>query len=1159
MRIISVFALIFAFSATLTAEFIKVPTKDKFKEKDLLFAATFDNFTLNANFAKGNPRSTTLPDTQLMLRGSIGFDGQQAYRPIAGESLCFDAFGNADPHEGTFSIWYRGIDWSPSTIKTNGKSRGNIVFANMKFVEKSRFIDFHLYQYEDTVYFDWWSSEPPHGWGTYGRIPTSIRRVKANEWIQLVITWKDNKISLYVNGEFARTSVLPGKYTKTADLKPEKGKSVIGIKAPYHGDKHAWLTEVDDVFIYSRAMTANEIRNRYLKLKKGGAKDILPYEISLSGVDTGDGKKCDKMEALLDFSSLPDADMKLLEKGKLTADWKLVSPSGKTSSGKWTFKNIQESRMFTVANEPGNWKLETRIGKLNPVSTQIYQPDLSYIGNKIGDNVIPALWKDFACNTAKRTITLWNRVYDFKKAPLPQSIKVKGRELLKSAPKLLVNGKEPVWTPGKITKDAISYTFESTGKINGGELIARTRVEYDGIIIFDFDVKGKPEISSMELDWQVNKEFCQFLMTPQLFQQKNGKLETSYPVKGSGSRYKQLWFVSEKIGGFCFSMPHDANWRYKDNENILFADRNTGKCRVTPVTYKSVIPEGANYRFFFIATPTRPLPELKRVIRMSDYGNPGAKFFDGCSCQGQKNTNTFEPHPTDFEFYCRPLPKLSKAMYGCADSLADDSPVGLYFKRYWDIPGASSYKMPHRPKGRYQATSTLYNSLPGCAATSYSDYILNNQRKVFEHPYGDRIWMIYYDLCGNNQCGNPLHGHLFKDSFGREITTFCLEAKRNLVRRTVAQAHKYGRVVMLHAQRDFNPMLHGMADYWFPGEQHQGLIMNSPFGYTDMIPDELYRSEYNRDVLGTGVIFLPVIGYLKNGYRPESEKYVMGMLSMLQLHDIDSCGECIPSGPWIKLVNILSKYNLGQKSVQCFKYYEPGLNVKSSNPDVRVTRYVAPDNRQILFLSNKEMRSREAIIDISAISKGDFNALEEWQEKTVPVKDGKFKIRIPARSFRIVALAPVPTYPIHEKMDKMFSIWKAIGSDVLHDHDEKVGCSAAPSLRMTIGESGKGGAFTRAVMIKPGRTYTVKLKAKSENAKQFTISLQFAHGMTNLKKAYPVIKKFKPSKDWTELTLTYKIPSSENWKTADRMVIVFSSSGKNSVAWFDDLIIEEKL
>ena len=197
-RIISVFALIFAFSATLTAEVIKVPTKDKFNEKDLLFAATFDNFTLNANFAKGNPRSTTLPDTQLMLRGSIGFDGQQAYRPIAGESLCFDAFGNADPHEGTLSIWYRGIDWSPSTTKTNGKSRGNIVFANMKFVEKSRFIDFHLYQYEDTVYFDWWSSEPPHGWGTYGRVPTSIRRVKANEWIQLVITWKDNKISLYV-------------------------------------------------------------------------------------------------------------------------------------------------------------------------------------------------------------------------------------------------------------------------------------------------------------------------------------------------------------------------------------------------------------------------------------------------------------------------------------------------------------------------------------------------------------------------------------------------------------------------------------------------------------------------------------------------------------------------------------------------------------------------------------------------------------------------------------------------------------------------------------------------------------------------------------------------------------------------------------------------
>lgn len=1158
LKRIAVFLLLILCTAGAFAEFIKVPTKDKFKEKNLLFGLTFDNFTLNANYAKGDARSTTLPEAQLMLRGSIGFDGQQAYRPVPGEALRFDAFKNADPHEGTFSIWYRGIDWSPSSVKTNGKNRGNIVLANIRFAEKTHYIDLHLYQYEGTVYFDWWNSEPPHGWGTYGRVPASIRKIKANEWIQLVMTWKGKEIALYVNGEFAGKATLPAKYVKTANLKPEKGKSVIGIKAPYHGDKHAWQTEVDDVFIYSKAMTPLEIRNRYLKLKKGGAKEIRSYDITLGGVDLKVGQNSKKMEAAFDFTSLPDAEMKQLQAGKLAADWKLISPSNKVTTGKWTFKNIQEYRILDIIPEAGDWKLETRINKLNPITEKIYQPDLKYIGNRIGEDTIPALWKDFAFNAKTRTFTLWNRTYDFKKSPLPQSIKVKGKEILASAPKLLINGKEPVWSVGKVTKDGISYTLESVGKINGGTLIARTRVEFDGMIMFDFDVKGKPEINSMELDWQVRKEFCQYLMTPRLFQDKKGKLATHFPSKLHGALHKQLWLVAEKIGGFAFAMPHDANWRYKERENVLFADRNTGKCRVTPITVKSKIPEGANYRFFFIATPTRPLPELNRAIRFSDYGYPDAKIFDGCSCQGQKNTNTFEPHPTDFEFYCRPLPKLSKAMYGCADSLADDSPVGLYFKRYWDIPGASSYKMPHRPKGRYQAASTFYNSLPGCSGTSYSDFIIDNQRKVFEHPYGDRIWMIYYDLCGNGICANPLHGHLFKDAFGREIVTFSLESKRNLVRRTVAQAHKYGRVVMLHAQRDFHPMLQGLADYYLPGEQHQGLIMNSPYAYTDMVDDELYRSEYNRDVIGTGIIFLPVIGYIRNGYRPESEKYVMGMLSMLQLHDIEACGECIPTGPWRRLMDILTKYDFRNPKVRCIKYYEEGLNIKSTESDVRVSRYETADKRQILFISNKEMRSREAVIDVSAVKNGDFTALEEWREKEIAVKDGRFKIRIPARSFRIVSLDPVPMFPIRENMDKMFAIWKDIGSDVLHDHDMKVGCAAAPSLRMTVGDSGKGGCFTRTIFVRPGRTYTVKLKAKTDNGKHFSISFQFKHGMTTLPKNYPIVKKFKPSKDWSEISLSFTIPENEKWKMVDTMAIVFSGSGKNSVTWFDDMVIEEK-
>jgi hypothetical protein len=42
-------------------------------------------------------------------------------------------------------------------------------------------------------------------------------------------------------------------------------------------------------------------------------------------------------------------------------------------------------------------------------------------------------------------------------------------------------------------------------------------------------------------------------------------------------------------------------------------------------------------------------------------------------------------------------------------------------------------------------------------------------------------------------------------------------------------------------------------------------------------------------------------------------------------------------------------------------------------------------------------------VDISAVKKGDFTVREEYTNKDIKVKDGVFSIKVPARSFRIVA------------------------------------------------------------------------------------------------------------------------------------------------------------
>jgi hypothetical protein len=196
----------------------QVPTADKLKDKDLTFAVTFDTRGVNADFAKGNPVSTTLKDVALGLRGCVGFDTQQAFKPEPGEDLRFEAPGNASSHAGTMAMWVNALGYVPGEETTGGRKRGNIALLHMLFKQDSRHIEYQLYEYGDTVYFDWRSSEPPQGWGQVGRVQVSRKGIGRNQWHQLAVTWTTRRLAIYLNGEPAGETMLPAKADRTGDL-----------------------------------------------------------------------------------------------------------------------------------------------------------------------------------------------------------------------------------------------------------------------------------------------------------------------------------------------------------------------------------------------------------------------------------------------------------------------------------------------------------------------------------------------------------------------------------------------------------------------------------------------------------------------------------------------------------------------------------------------------------------------------------------------------------------------------------------------------------------------------------------------------------------------------------------------------------------------------
>ncbi|MBQ9336797.1 MAG: LamG domain-containing protein [Lentisphaeria bacterium] len=1147
---LTVFALLLAAGVSGQAKYLTKPLEEKCKAKDLTFLVTFDKAGVNADYAKGEKYSTTMRDTNLGLRGVIGFDGRPAYQPEAGEMLRFPVKGNADPHKGTMILWTAGLDYAPGEAKTDDKSRGNIALAHLMFKKGNRFIEYQLYEYGDNVYFDWRSSDGPQGWGQVGRVGIPRKKIRKGEWHQLAATWDDHRLYCYLNGEKIGETALPRKVEMTADLKTfDKAKSFIGVKSPFYEDKHTRATAVDDFAIYSRPLSALEIRNQYAALvKDGSAAKPQAYALTLNGVDTGHGDKIDRLEVEVDFAALSEADQKKLDAGKLVMEYTLTGPDGKRQEGKWTFAKAQETRILKGVDQTGKYTLETKVGK-DTVSASVERPDFSWVGNGYGDDdEVPAIWKDFA--VAGRKVTLWNRVYEFGEGPLPETILAYGKPLLKERARLLIDGKEPVWSAGKTARTNRTVTFTGTGKLTTGEIRYATTVEFDGLIKFDWTIAGQPEIGKMELQWTMSPENKQFLMTPRVDETKEQQKEFKYPLSAGGNA-KVLWFVSEKKGGFAFSMVNDANWVYDPAKPVFFADKSTGACRVAMITKKVKMPAETPYQALFIATPTRPLPELNRVIQYGDTRGGQKHMTNGGGDGGFKEIFTHEPHPTDFERKYRNAMENSCSIYGAASALTTQSPVARYLRKYWEVPGAYSYNMPYsRPLGNGKYVQERYFSLSACNACRINDYLLAAQHKLYTHKLAGKIWQVYYDLCGDSLCGNRLHGCAYKDKFGREVKSFEVLHKRDLIRRTVAYAHKYGKTVMIHAQRDFVPMMSGLADYYFPGEQYGALLRRNPYGYVDEVSDTIYRSEFNRNVLGVGVIHLPALGQAdRANFKPEAFKYTEAMIAMLQSHDVETTQLWAAGKPVQRVWDILARYGVQHKDTVCRLYHEQN-EITSSSPDVRVTYYICPEKRYVLFLANKDIRPCTTEIDVSKIAPGSFRAMEEYKEKPVEVKNGKFTIKVPARSFRIVAFPPCSGYPRKDSMTRLWPSWRSKKCDTKFELSKDGGTGGSPCLMQTCGETG-GGCFLTHAKLSAGCTYVCKIKVRQKNGKQVSLTVQGRNGAR-----LATVKK-PGSEEWQELVLRFTVTGTGKWKNCDEVMITLGGSGPGAVTWFDDFEMEE--
>ena len=997
-------AVVFLCALSLHAvTFKSIPTSEKAKVDGLSFLVTFDAFNTHADFSKGDKFSTTMKDTNFMLRGTVGFDKQQAYSPESTENLLYPAADNANWRQGTMIFWVQAGDYTPST-----GNKENVNYAQIVLKQADKFVDYRIYEYAGTLYFDAYAVRKL-SLSTVGRSEVPLRGIKKGEWFQVAAVW-DDAVTLFVNGRPGTRKMLPAIVLDNRKIhQPDPNASFIGIRntfdwygvAPPAKDKT--LTRIDDFAIYSRTFSPLEIANQYKRMIEGdGNLEIQDYELKLYGVDRRHGMDHDQIEAEFDFAALPDDMRKQYDDGKLTVEYTWSGPNGK-STGQWTFQKGETKKYLKNITEPGLYTLQTRTGK-SMTKASIERPDLSFIGNQIGlEDSVPAPW---TFHVQDKNIHMDARVYKMDAGPLPSSITIKGRQLLKQAPLLIINEKPVVWKQGDISKRNSDVTYKGTAQISGGSIQYSTTVEFDGFIDFRYSVHGKPKIQSMELVWQVNPEFTEFLMVPEVYQGNEKNLAYNYWSSSDKNSVRELWLASEK-GGFCYTNEFDANWFYQPGKPVYFVNRGTGECRVKMIQCNSPleIPEGAAYHAFFTATPTRPFAEPFRAYRHCDsikgyrLLDAGAISRNGCFT----GVSTFEPHPTQFAKFFRN--KKDWGVYGLAGAMTTASPVARYFRKFWDIPGAANFIFNYTrfdEEGK-NSQKEKHEFVLGCSKV-VNDLYAKNYRKLFSYPEHEAVKYLYFDCAGCAYCTSALHGCAFQDSFGRNIAgTLAVRRLRDLFKRTIRELHANRKGLWIHAQRDFFPMVHGFADAWFPGEQFEpGLSYNINY-YTDNVPEIIYRSELNSRVMGVRTVMWTAICSLnRKSLPPEQIKAATeAMCSISLLFDVDPSAVFTARKVLSDIWDIMEKYGITTEDTQ-FHRFDRQNEITSSHPDLRVSWWQSPDGRILAVVANTGKNPAKGELDFSKLEAKKLH--EEYRNTPLILQNGKIELSLQPRSFSLIGI-----------------------------------------------------------------------------------------------------------------------------------------------------------
>jgi len=649
------------------------------------------------------------------------------------------------------------------------------------------------------------------------------------------------------------------------------------------------------------------------------------------------------------------------------------------------------------------------------------KPEWVHTREGYSDKVLPP-WTPVQAETKPGgtvEVRVWGRRYVFGPTPFPSRIETRGAEILNSPIALAgrADGRGIAWRNGRVRLLESSKTaasIEQTLENDRATVRVNTKIEYDGFMTFECEVKAKRAISLDELKLEIP------------LQTRHARLCYGHSVFPWNPKIPMKSFYSGALRGdqaFCFSpiiwlgdddlglawyAESDEDWRYAEEfkaiEIFPSGETTTFRANLVNVATKLAGGEALHYKFALQATPVKPLLRDSwdlRIVRQEPYGlaldlpdrtvggKPEAQFLAELGVRHLFTTVCdLWPYPLPVhERYSRLLHRLNDQVHAhgfkiYGYQIHERFPV---LAPEWDINGL---RMAQRPLSQYIPTTTPWDARPGPVGVKYGAdsqgtqyfcakskalqdaYIHALARRLDE--YGDDG--VYLDGTPRPaSCTNDLHGCGYRTKDGAIRPTYPVFANREFMRRiyTVVKQRKPEGVVDVHSSFMYNPASLAYADVMWTGEQwwHFKSTGRSPGYISGAFPLEKFRTEFTGRQIGVAA---ETLHYRLGSY--------MKVAAISLLHDVpvrpsmafSSFGGRGGSKPnemsdYFKVMTKLWKMRdqFGAKEAEKLFYWNNQDYVRVSPEKCYATLLKHPKNGVLAFISNLRRDKQGVTVEFS--------------------------------------------------------------------------------------------------------------------------------------------------------------------------------------------------